>query len=105
MTKVVISDRNRALFEGIALSAIRRELALGSINYLGTDQDPRRAQAREWVAEQDAQLEKEKRDARALETRRFRSILGWAIAGVIVAVVAAAAAVIAEWPVVNEWIR
>ncbi len=105
MTKVVISDQNRGLFEAVGLSAIRRELVVGSVNYLGADNDPRRAQAREWVVEQKAQLEREQSNTRQLEARRFKSILGWTIAGVVVAVIAAAAAVIAAWPVIKEWIK
>ena len=101
---MTISDQNRSFFEAIGLSEIRRELVVGSINYLGTGTDPRRTAAREWVSEQDAKAERAIEEARQLERSRFRQILGWTIAGVSVAAVAALAAVIAAWPVIRQWL-
>ncbi|HEY5065067.1 MAG TPA: hypothetical protein VIJ04_09650 [Xanthobacteraceae bacterium] len=105
MRDVSIPDLARDLFEAVGLSAIRRELVLGSMNYLGDANDVRRIYAQAWVAEQEAELEREKEEARELEARRFKSIRGWTIVGVIVAIVAAVAAVIAALPVVKAWIR
>jgi hypothetical protein len=104
VAKVEISDKHRALFEGVGLSAIRHELVIGSVYYLGLENDPLREQAREWVAEQEAKLEKEKSDALALAAHRFKLILGWTIVGVVVACAAAAAAAIAAWPVIWQWL-
>jgi hypothetical protein len=96
-----ISQTNRKYFEAIGLPEIRRELVVGTVLYLGTDTDRRRVEAREWVAEQEAKLEQEKREAR----QREEKTLEWTIAGVVVAIVAAIAAIIAAWPVVRDWIR
>ena len=100
---MAISENNRKRFEGIGLEKIRRELTVGDYHYIPVD-DTTQAEAREWAAEQEAKLEKEKKDARELEARRFRSVLGWTIAGVVVTVVAAAA-IIAAGPVIKEWIE
>jgi hypothetical protein len=98
---MTISDRNRTYFEAIGLADIGRELVVGSVLYPGDANDRRRAEAREWVDEQNAKREQEKREAREREAKT----LGWTIAGVIVAIVAAVAAIIAAWPVIREWIR
>ena len=99
---MAISENNRERFEGVGLEKIRRELTVGDYHYIPVD-DTTQAEAREWAAEQEAKLEKEKNDARELEAHRFRSVLGWTSAGVIVTVVAAAA-IIAAGPVIKEWI-
>jgi disulfide bond formation protein DsbB len=97
---VTISDKNRKWFEGIGLDKIRLEITVGNQYYIPVDAAAQ-AEAREWVAEQDAKREQEKREARQREVKT----LGWTIAGVLVAIVAACAAVIAAWPVIREWLR
>jgi len=83
---MAISSENRARFEAIGLTAIRRELVVGSVQYLvGEDQ---RSQAREWVAEEEAKAAKQALRARRLEATRF-------IAGLLVGIIAAVAAMIA----------
>jgi hypothetical protein len=49
-------------------------------------------------------LEKEAEKA-AIETKRFRKILGWTIAGTLAAFVAALAAIVSAWPQVATWIQ
>jgi hypothetical protein len=78
---VKISDNHRKYFEAIGLAEIRRELVVGSVNYLGIDSDPRRIAAREWVVEQEATIAREKDAAEAVERKRHGQILGWTIAG------------------------
>jgi hypothetical protein len=77
---MTISDRNRIYFEAIGLREIRRELVVGSVLYLGADNDPRRAEAREWVSEQERKIQK------ADATRTAREI--WTLIAAIVAAVA-----------------
>jgi hypothetical protein len=96
---VTISDESRKFFEGIGLEFIKRELTVGNSFYMQTVEE--RSEAQEWVAEQDAKREREKREARQREAKT----LEWTIAGVIVAIVAAGAAVIAAWPVIRAWLK
>jgi hypothetical protein len=70
---MTISDRNRAYFEAIGLPEIRRELVVGTVMYLGLDNDPRRIEAREWVAEQDER----NRAAERIRTARENKLLSY----------------------------
>jgi hypothetical protein len=88
---MTISDRNRAQFEAIGLSAIRRELAVGNNYYLPIDAESQR-QAREWVNEK---LEEQRREKAT--DKRWQIIIGGA------GLVAAVAACIAAWPIVKAW--
>jgi len=93
---MTISDKNRRLFEDIGITAIRRELAAGGIQYLGID-DAKRNEAREWVQEAVCD-EQSKRAARErLEQQRFNVIRMWTITAALAGIVAAVAAVIADF--------
>ena len=63
----------------IGLEFIKRQLTVGN-NYYIPINTATQAEAREWVAEQEARLAKEKDAARAIEAKRFQSIRGWTIA-------------------------
>ena len=93
---MAIPDRDRSRYEAIGLTAIRRELEVGNVQYLHGE--VQRRQAREWVVEQEAKAQEERENARRLENRRF-------IASLFVSIIAAVAAVIAAWPVIKEWFR
>jgi len=93
---MAIPDRDRSRYEAIGLTAIRRELEVGNVQYLHGD--VQRRQAREWVDEETAKAEKETRKTRRLETTKF-------VASLLVGIVAAVAAMIAAWPVIKEWFR
>jgi hypothetical protein len=87
-----ISDSNRARFEGIGLDLIRRELSVGSAQFVQIDDDSRR-QAREWVTEQ-----------LAIRQRQEKSGRIWMTVGTVAAIVAAIAGLIAAWPVIKGWV-
>ena len=72
---MAISENNRERFEGVGLEKIRRELTVGDYHYIPVD-GTTQAEAREWAAEQEAKLEKEKNDARELEAHRLDRFLG-----------------------------
>jgi hypothetical protein len=55
-------------------------------------------EAERWLLEEDAK-------AAAIEKRRFRVVLVWAIVAGVGGVLGAIAAWIAAWPVIKEWIR
>jgi hypothetical protein len=93
---MAIPDRDRSRYEAIGLTAIRRELEVGNVQYLHGE--VQRRQAREWVVEEVAKAEKETKRARKIEAVRF-------YAGLLVGIIAAIGAVIAAWPVIKEWIR
>ncbi|MGA3064661.1 MAG: hypothetical protein ABSD90_15820 [Methylocystis sp.] len=58
-----------------------------------SDQYARAAEA--WIMEQEAKKA-------ALEAGRYRKVLGWTIAGFVVALIAAFAAMVSAWPVLRE---
>jgi hypothetical protein len=91
---MAISENNRNRFENIGLASIRRELAVGSIQFLGLDEGVR-AQAKEWISEQDEKVRQEKQEAKDLEAQRFNTIRRWTVIAALAGVVAAIAAVIA----------
>jgi phage terminase Nu1 subunit (DNA packaging protein) len=99
-----ISENKRKLFQDIGLDVVRREVAGGEFKYIPND-DESREEARQWIAEEETKLAREKLEAAELETSRFETTLRWTKAGVIVAIIAAIAAVIAAWPVIKEWIK
>jgi hypothetical protein len=93
---MAISKENRMRFEGIGIADVRHELGVGYVKYLiGDDQ---RSQAVEWVAEQDARVEQQKREAKTRESHRF-------VAGLLVGAVGAFGTMIAAWPVIKQWLR
>jgi hypothetical protein len=51
-----------------------------------------------WLREKDA-------EATAIEQRRFRKVLAWAITAGVMGILATIASWIAAWPVIKEWIR
>jgi hypothetical protein len=55
-------------------------------------------EAEVWLLEQDAKVA-------AIELQRFQTIRRWAIIAGVAGTVAAAAGLIAAWPVIREWIR
>lgn len=55
-------------------------------------------EAEVWLLEKDAQ-------AAAIELRRFRTLQRWSVVAGIAGIVAAAAALIAAWPVIRDWMR
>lgn len=89
---MTVSDKNRARFEAIGLSAIRRELAVGNSFYLPIDAESQR-EAREWVVEK---LDEGRRNKTIDD--RWRLIIGSA------GLVAAVAACIAAWPIIKGWL-
>ena len=51
-----------------------------------------------WLLEKDA-------EATALDRKRFRKILGWAITAGVAGILGAIAAWVAAWPIMKEWFR
>jgi hypothetical protein len=87
---MAISDLNRDRFRLIGRERIAIALATGTIQTLGIS-DTHKAEAIEWVQEQDA----ERAAARRLETTRFETIRRWTIAAAIASGIAAIASVVA----------
>jgi hypothetical protein len=96
---MAIPEQDRARLEAIGFTAVRRELEVGNVYYLHGD--VQRRQAREWVAEKEAEAEQERRKARRLATAG----LVVSIVGAVAAIIAAVAAVITAVPVVRDWLR
>jgi hypothetical protein len=80
---MTISDRNRKYFEGIGLSAIRRELIIGGSAFLGLENDQRRIEAREWIDEQEQNIRDKERTHNNRELWTLISAIVAAVAGVI----------------------
>jgi hypothetical protein len=95
-SRMAISDANRAYFKDVGLSRVSRELVLRSTHYL-INNDQRR-QASEWVEEQLAMSQQEKRAAKMHETTRF-------YAAMLISILASIAALIAVWPVIARYFR
>jgi hypothetical protein len=93
---MAISDANRAYFKDVGLSRVSRELVLRSPYYL-INNDQRR-QASEWVEEQLAKPQREKRVEKMHETKRFYAALLMSILAVI-------ATVIAVWPIIAGYFK
>jgi hypothetical protein len=93
---MAISDANRAYFKDVGLSRVSRELVLRSPYYL-INNDQRR-QASEWVEEQLAKPQQEKRAATMHETARFYAAL-------LVSFLATIAVLIAVWPVIAGYFK
>lgn len=92
----MISDPNRAYFENIGLSRVRRELGWRSPHYLNNNEQ--RRQASEWVEEELAKLRQDKPVANMRETRRLYGAL-------LVSILAAIAILVAVWPVINGYFK
>jgi hypothetical protein len=88
----MISDPNRAYFENIGLSRVRRELGWRSPHYLNNNEQ--RRQASKWVGEQLAKLQQDKPVTNMRETRRLYGAL-------LVSILAAVAILVAVWPVIR----
>jgi hypothetical protein len=93
---MAISDANRAYFKDVGLSRVSRELVLRSPYYL-INNDQRR-QASEWVEEQLAKPQHEKRTEKMHETTRFYAAL-------LVSILAAIATLIAVWPIIAGYFK
>jgi len=93
---MAISDANRAYFEDIGLSRVSRELVWRSPYYLNNNEQ--RRQASEWVGEQLAKPQQEKRAAKMHETTRFYAAL-------LVSILAAIATLVAAWPVIKGYFK
>ena len=91
---MAISDQIRAHFKAIGKELIQRELAAGDIRYLGISDD-KRAQAKEWVEEQEAEVRGHQAVAQSLETTRFETIRMWTIIAAVAGAIAALTGVIA----------
>jgi hypothetical protein len=92
----MISDANRAYFEDVGLSLVRRELAWRSPYYLNSNEQ--RRQASEWVGEQLAKPQEEKRVPNMRATKRFYAAL-------LVSIFAAIAMLVAVWPVIRGYFK
>jgi len=92
----MISDANRAYFEEVGLSLVRRELAWRIPHYLNSNEQ--RKQASEWVEEELAKPQQEKRAGKMHETTRFYGAL-------LVSIFAVIAMLVAVWPVINGYFK
>jgi hypothetical protein len=93
---MAISDANRAYFEDVGISRVSRELVWRSPYYLNNNEQ--RRQASEWVEEQLAKPQQEKRAAKMHETTRFYAAL-------LVSILAAIATLVAVWPVIKGYFK
>jgi hypothetical protein len=93
---MAISDANRAYFEDVGLLRIRRELGWRIPHYLNNNEQ--RKQASEWVGEQLAKPQQEKRAAKMHETTRFYAAL-------LVSILTAIATLVAVWPVIRAYFK
>ena len=91
---MTISDENRARFECLGAAEVRHELRIGYVRYLSGEQ---RVQAQEWLAEQDASFERESREVKRRDTRRF-------IFGIIVGTLGALGTIIVAW-LIKDWVK
>jgi hypothetical protein len=90
---MTISDRNRKLFEGVGLETVRRELATRVYYYLSSGSAESLDQAREWVAEQEKDIEAAEVDKLDREDKLLRYSF-WTLVAAIIAAVAAIASII-----------
>ncbi len=70
---MTISDRNRKLFDGDGLETVRRELASRVYYYLSSGSAESLDQAREWVAEQEKEIEAAEADKLDCEDKLLHS--------------------------------
>ena len=82
---MAISEENRKRFEAIGVSIIRRELAVGNVQYLRVSHGGERDQAQEWVTEQEAKIAqeteaREQRESNATVGERVTRAAGWGAA-------------------------
>jgi DNA transposition AAA+ family ATPase len=89
---MAISDENRARFEGIGFEHIKRDVATGGVAYLGIGTV--RAEAKEWVEEQEAKSQREQAAKQNLDNVRFKTILQWTIIAAIASVIAAVTGIV-----------
>ena len=90
---MAVSDRNRQIFEGAGLDAIKLELAFGGTRF-NLARPEIAAEAREWLAETEAKNWEERQARERLQRRRYRAALAWTIVAAIAGIVAAAAGLI-----------
>jgi hypothetical protein len=90
---MTISDRNRKLFEGVGLETVRRKLATRVFYYLSSGSAESLDQAREWVAEQEKDIEDAEADKLDREDRLLRYSF-WTLVAAIIAAIAAIASII-----------
>jgi hypothetical protein len=93
---MAISDANRAYFKDVGLSRVSRELVLRSPYYL-INNDQRR-QASEWIEEQLAKPQHDKRAEKIHQTARFYAAL-------LVSILAAVTVLIVVWPVIAGYFK
>ena len=84
-----VSEKNRKLFHGIGLDAIRREVTVGNNYYLPIDEKTQ-AEAREWIIE----CEKEIQEAERARVDREKHALQYNFWTLIAAVAAVAIGVV-----------
>jgi len=89
---MTISDRNRQIFEGAGLDAIKLDVAFGGTRFNLASADVA-AQAKEWLAETETKLQIERESAASLERRRYLTMLRWTIVAAIAGTAAAIASI------------
>jgi hypothetical protein len=87
---MVISPKNRKLFESMGVDAVRVDLQRGFEGNEKIPRGPTRNEGLEWLAE-------EERKQRRRETRRY-----WIM--VALTAIAAILAAIAAWPTLKDWL-
>jgi hypothetical protein len=93
---MAITDANRAYFEDVGLSRVRRELGWRIPHYLNNNEQ--RRQASEWVEEELAKPQQEKHAAKMHETTQ-------SYAALLVSILAAIATLVAVWPVITGYFK
>jgi hypothetical protein len=88
---MTISDRNRKLFDGVGLETVRRELASRVYYYLSSGSAESLDQAREWMAEQEKDIEAADKLDREDKLLRYSF---WTLVTAIIAAIAAIASII-----------
>jgi hypothetical protein len=88
---MTISDRNRKLFEGVGLETVRRELATRVYYYLSSGSAESLDQAREWVAQQEKDIEAAAKLNREDKLLRYSQ---WTLIAAIIAAIAVIASII-----------
>ena len=89
---MTVSEKNRKFFEGVGLEVVRREVTVGVHHFIPID-NATQAEAREWVAEQEAEV----RGAELARTTREKLTLKytrWTLLAAIAAVFVGIAGII-----------
>jgi hypothetical protein len=86
---VAVSELNRSRFKLLSKERIAVALATGTIQTLGISESAK-AEAIEWVAEQEAAAEASKR----IDENRYKTIRLWTIVAAVASIIAAVASVI-----------